>query len=311
MRWSLLLAAVLLLGAAAWLAVGSAPPEPVRIGTNVWLGYEPLHAAAAAGRLRRDFQLVEFVSASQVVRAFESGDIDAAALTLDEALGLSASTHDVRVVAVVDSSRGADALVAKPGIATLAALAGRRVGVERTAVGALLLARALEHGGLAASSVTLVPLITTEHVRAWSRDEVDAVVTFEPALSQLRAAGAVTLFSSADIPGEIVDVLVVRRTTLRRSPRLAAELAKAWFEARDWAVAAPDAFATLAARRLHVPRAEIETQLRGLELAGRDESARLMAGPLPTLSQELVSRSTSLQRDLTVADATRLFAEAE
>ncbi len=67
--------------------------------------------------------------------ALRVGSLDLAGLTLDEALLLAQEGVPIAVIWVLNTSAGADALLAKPGITTLDALRGKRIGVEQTAVG--------------------------------------------------------------------------------------------------------------------------------------------------------------------------------
>ncbi|HSC22240.1 MAG TPA: hypothetical protein VLG08_00885, partial [Casimicrobiaceae bacterium] len=59
-------------------------PDPVlRIGTNVWIGSEPLYLARDLGRLDPNVvQLVEYPSASEVLRAFRNEAIDGMVISL-------------------------------------------------------------------------------------------------------------------------------------------------------------------------------------------------------------------------------------
>ncbi len=69
------------------------------VGTNVWPGYEPLYLARSLGLYgQAPIRLVEYASATQVIRAFRNGAIDVAALTLDEVLLLRESRLDARVI---------------------------------------------------------------------------------------------------------------------------------------------------------------------------------------------------------------------
>jgi NitT/TauT family transport system substrate-binding protein len=133
-----------LLGAHALVGGCGESPPPVRIGSNLWPGYEPLYVLRERGMLPPGLRLVELVSASQVMRGIRNGLLDGGGLTLDEALRLAAETGDVELVAVMDLSAGADAVVGRGEVRTLAQLAGKVVGVEKSAVGAYLLARTLE-----------------------------------------------------------------------------------------------------------------------------------------------------------------------
>lgn len=275
---------VLLLGlvVAAWAVaargvVWARPPEVLRIGTNVWTGYEPLHAARAGGRVDGRIEVVELVTANQVMRAFRYGEIDAAAITLDEALRLTRGHRDVEIVAVVDVSAGADAVVARAGIESLAALRGRRVGVEATSVGGYLLGRALTLGGLGRADITEVLLAQGEHLAAWRAGTIDAAVTFEPGLSVLRAEGAQVLLSSHELPGEIVDVLVVRRGL---PVDAAVVLRDVWFAAREAALRDVDAFAVAGTRRLGIDADHIKTSLALVEFPTQADGDALLHGRL-------------------------------
>jgi len=78
---------------------GVEPAPPLRIGTNVWPGYEPLYLARELGYLDpRSVHLVEYPSASEVIRAFRNHAIEAAALTFDEVLLLTQDGFKPRVV---------------------------------------------------------------------------------------------------------------------------------------------------------------------------------------------------------------------
>lgn len=66
---------------------------PLRIGTLVWPGYEPLYLARERGYLDpKSVRLVEYPSNSEVTRAFRNRAIEAAALTFDEVHPLLASS---------------------------------------------------------------------------------------------------------------------------------------------------------------------------------------------------------------------------
>lgn len=271
------------LGLLCLLALAGCAPdvEPaLRVGTNIWPGYEPLYLARELGYYSdAEVRLVEYSSATEVIHAWRNAAIDAAALTLDEVLRLAQDGHEPRVVAVLDVSNGADVLLARRSIASLTALRGRRIGVENTAVGGYLLARALAAAGLSRRAVEAVPLEIHRHEQAFVRGEVDAVVTFDPVRARLLARGAHTLFDSRRIPGEIVDVLAVRPDLLDRDPGRARVLVDGWRRAVDQLRRDPHSAAQRMAPRLAVSPAELLASLDGLHIPDLAENRRLLAGP--------------------------------
>ncbi|MGL5034989.1 MAG: ABC transporter substrate-binding protein, partial [Microcystaceae cyanobacterium] len=169
----------------------SPPTGPLRIGSNLWPGYETLYLARRLGYYdQKPIQLVDYPSGTEEVRAYRNGDIEGAGLSIDQALVLAATQENIRIIAVMDISEGSDVILGKPEIKDIKALKGKRVGVEATALGAFFLARALEKNGMTPQDVKIVSLELTEHERAYKEGKVDAVVTFGPASAKLLDAGA-------------------------------------------------------------------------------------------------------------------------
>jgi NitT/TauT family transport system substrate-binding protein len=244
-----------------------------------WPGYEPLLLARDLHYYGQDnpVQVVEFTSASESIRSFRNGAIEVASLTLDEVLTLAQYESDLCVVLVMDVSQGADVILGRPGMTDLHDLQGRRVGVESTALGAYVLARALEISGMTLKDVQVSPVLLPEHERAFLEGTVDAVVTFEPVKTRLMAAGAVKLFDSTRIPGEIVDVLVVRRPYLRAHADQVEALIRGWFRAVHQIQKEPKDSAKRISGYLKVQPDEFLSSLKKLPLPSLEENRRLLS----------------------------------
>lgn len=206
--------AVLLLGLLVWLAACQPHKEPMlRIGTNLWPGYEPLYVARDQQAFQSiDVQLIEYRAAGQVLNGLRKGTINMAAVTLDEAVRISASGLPIEVIWLFNVSDGADQLLARPGISQLSELSGKRVGIESNALGAYLWQRFLSLNRLNAADYEIVGLDLAAHAQAMTSGEIDAVMTFEPEKSKMLRLGAKALFTSKEVPGEVLDVLIVRKT---------------------------------------------------------------------------------------------------
>jgi NitT/TauT family transport system substrate-binding protein len=280
-----LLTQAALLPLVALCGCSSEPQGALRIGTNVWIGSEPLYLARDLGRLDPSrVQLVEYPSASEVLRAFRNMAIDGMVVTFDELLTLAADGFEPRIVLVVDVSNGADAVVGRPGMKTMRDLAGKAVAVESGALGAFMLSRALALGGMRAGDVEVVHLESNEQPAAFERGLVDGAVTFDPYRAQMLRAGAQTLFDSTRIPGEIVDLLAVRAGAIGERPQALAALLGGWFAALDNMRDDPlDAARRMGIRQQTGAEQFLRAQ-RGLHVPSRDENLRMLGGGQPELA---------------------------
>lgn len=269
-----------------WLTgCGEAPEPPLRIGTNVWPGYEPLYLARERGDLDpRAIDLVEYPSASEVIRAFRNHAIDGAGLTMDEVLLLAQDGLAPRVILIMDYSQGGDALLGRTDLAGVPALRGHRVGVENSALGAYVLTRALTLHGLEVSDITPVAVEPDEQENAFVEGRIDAVVCFDPVRSRLLGKGARNLFDSTRIPGEIVDVLVFRDTVVdSRSRQLEAVLA-GWFRALAFIGSEPRQAAEIMKQRLRIETDEVLESLKLLRMPSAADNLAQLGGANPPLA---------------------------
>jgi NitT/TauT family transport system substrate-binding protein len=266
------------------------PPDPLRVGFIVWPGYETLFLARDLGHYKETpIRLVDYPSNSEVIRAFRNQNLQAAALTLYEALLVAETEPDVRVVLILDSSNGADAILAKPEIKTLQAIKGKRVGVESGALGGFILTRALEKVNLMPKDVQIVSLGLSEHEQAFKRRKVDAVVTSEPTGSKLLADGANLLFDSSQIPGEILDVLVVRDELLNKQPSAVQDLLDGYFYALNYLKENPQDAARRIAPREGVTPQQFLKSLEGIEIPNLQENQNIL-GKTNTSSNDKVKK---------------------
>ncbi len=207
-------------------------PDPLRVGVHPWIGYETLSLADGFGWLPETVDLRPGAAMSDSTQALAAGALDAAALTLDAMLLVRAAGVPVTAVLVFDVSAGADMLLAREAYSTIASLRHRRVAVEPSALGPLLLARALRRAGLSLDDVELHELTPDAQLEAWREGRIDAAVAYGPTASQLKRLGARRLFDSRELPDTIVDVLAVRQDRLGH-PALAA-LVGAHFRTLDY-----------------------------------------------------------------------------
>jgi NitT/TauT family transport system substrate-binding protein len=202
--------------AACWLPSCSPAPKPaLRVGINIWPGYEIISLAQSLGHFRAEgltVDIVEFDSLSDARRALESGKVDAIGTTTIELVMINASPHtrSARVIRAFDYSDGADMIIAPKEIRSIAELKDKPVGVEVASLGVFLLGRALEVSGLQFADVKPVSTHQLAMTDMLESGRIAAAVTYPPTSIQLLRSGKYhVLFDSRKIPGEVIDILAV------------------------------------------------------------------------------------------------------
>lgn len=280
-----------------WLAACQpVPPLPLKLGMNPWVGFDPLVLARERGMADPAAVLiVELTSSSETLRSFRNGLLDAAAIRLDEALRLADEGFDPRLVAVLSESAGGDAVLARSDVNGLDDLRGRTVAVEATTVGALMLKRLLQAAALQESDVRVMNVEATQHQALLRNRRADVAVSFEPLAGALREDGHRVLFDSRQMPGDIVDVLVVSPLVLHSRFRQVQALLDAWRRGLLTLQQEPELSAQLLAPGADLSVADYMAVGQGLRFYSPAESLALIDGAPPALGQASERLALTLQ----------------
>jgi len=209
--------------------------NPIKIGINEWAGYDPFILANKTNLFQKSGVSVEvkrYTSATLEMEAIKQGEIDGAGFTLDEAFALTASGFKGKIVLLVDYSMGGDMLIGQKEVPHISMLEGKTVGYEGSIVGEFLLQRALKTHRLRSNDITLVEVNAADWLSAFQKNEVDALVCFNPVATKLldQHSGNI-LFSSADIPFEIIDVLIFSESFYKENTAAISNVLAGWFDA--------------------------------------------------------------------------------
>jgi NitT/TauT family transport system substrate-binding protein len=214
------------------------------VGWSVYVGWNPYYYMAKAGILKRwadkygiNIKVQRFDYAPSL-DAFVAKNIDACAMTNMEALDMPAAAGvDTTAIIVGDYSNGNDAVMVRHNL-TLAQMPGKKVLLVEKTVSQYLFERAMVMNGLDAQlkKVQYINTSDSDIAGAFIADtSKDVVVTWKPMVSQIAKQKDVkTIFNSSQIPGEILDLLVVRTDILNRAGGSGQKFAKAitgaWYE---------------------------------------------------------------------------------
>lgn len=265
------------------LLLAGCSEKPLRLGINPWIGYDVIPMAQRWGWIGTEIELVDTASGADSLAALARAELHAACLTLDEVIrGIDAGLP-LSIVAVMDTSSGADSLLVRPDITDVAQLRGRRIALQTSGVSMLMLTAALESGGLSIADVELIDAESAQLLELWQSGAVDAVATFEPFTRVLRGAGARTLLSSRDTPELIFDVIAVHRDAMAGRQKSLEKLVSAVLRAQAHVHDNPiDALYRLAS--LHDKPVRItEEELRRIVVPTRDAQYRYFERGSPLL----------------------------
>ena len=210
-----------------------------KLAWSIYVGWMPWGYLEDSGIMDKwadkygiDVEIVQINDYIESINQYTAGAFDGVSATNMDTLSIpSGGGVDTTALIVGDYSDGNDAVILK-GAGDLTSLKGKPVNLVELSVSHYLLARGLDSVGL--SEADLDGVINTsdaDMIAAYSTNDVEAVVTWNPLVSSiLEIPGANKLFDSSDIPGEIIDMMVVNTETLADNPDFGKAVAGAWYE---------------------------------------------------------------------------------
>src|SRR5688500_9772098 len=200
-----------------------------------YTGWEPWAYADEKGLLKKwgekygiGIRLTLVNDYVESVNLYTAGKYQACAMTNMDVLTIPAvGGVDSTALIVGDFSNGNDGIVIKNG-KTVKDLKGQKIKLVQLSVSHYLLSRALAMNGMTEKEVTLVNTSDADIASLFLAEKTGAAVTWNPILIKVRTGKGVTMvFDSSKIPGEIIDMMVVRTDA---PDALKKALTGAWYE---------------------------------------------------------------------------------
>lgn len=210
------------------------------VGWSIYVGWMPWGYLADSGIMDKwaekygiTVEIVQINDYVELINQYTAGQFDGVSATNMDTLSIPAGGGvDTTALIIGDYSNGNDAVILK-GEGTLADLAGKPVNLVELSVSHYLLARGLDSVGLAEADLDgVINTSDADMIAAFSTGDVQAVVTWNPIVSEILASNpdANNVFDSSQIPGEILDLMVVNTETLADNPDFGKALVGAWYE---------------------------------------------------------------------------------
>ncbi len=232
---------LLLVGLVLFAGVTASPlyAKPTfKVAWSIYVGWMPWDYANYSGILKKwadaygiEIQLVRMDYAPSI-EAYVAKQVDACVMTNMECLDMPAAAGiDSSVIIIGDYSNGNDAILVRDNL-QIKGLKDKEVILAQFTVSHYMLARCLEMNGMKENDVKVVNVLDSEIGPVFiSQTSLKAVVTWNPIVMEIaQTPGVSKIFTSAQIPAEILDLMVVNTNTLKKSPELAKALTGAWYE---------------------------------------------------------------------------------
>lgn len=270
------------LGCSAGGAPGQDPPpslyaEKITVGCVVWPGYTCLYVADGEGYFAEeglDVDIKLYAGTSELSRDYVAGKMQGRANLTLEVVHEYREGMRHRVVAAIDFSDGADAIMSTTEITSVDQFKGKRVAFEPDSLEEFFLRWALQEHGLTMDDIR--PIRTDDpkgSAAALERGLADVAVTYEPLVSRLEASsGFHRVYTSSDAPGLLTDVLTFNADFVERHPETIEAFLRAYFRAYRLWQADPDRANRHVAEVLNAPLDEIPQQQQGANILSFHEN---------------------------------------
>lgn len=198
----------------------AAPARPLVVAIPTYPGFALPYLAQKGnmfGATKVDIRRMD--DAAAINAGMVRGDIDLCFTSVDSFVLAAAQGVDAVAFMMTDESQGADGIVAKKAITSVAGLKGKKVAANLGWPGHFFLLYNLRKNGVPFDAVPITNMDADQAGAAFVSGSLDAAVTWEPWLSKAGSAGnAQILVSTKTMPGVIVDVGLARRqTTMERT----------------------------------------------------------------------------------------------
>nr|WP_314420241.1 putative urea ABC transporter substrate-binding protein [uncultured Erwinia sp.] len=240
MKLSRLLGACLLTATALLsLPTQAAAKKEFNVCWTIYAGWMPWGQISSSGIIDKwaakygiKIHVTQLNDYIESINQYTAGQFDGCTMTNMDALTIPAAGGVDSTALILGSySEGNDGVVLKGKGKTLSDLKGMKVYLPELSVSHYLLVRGLEKAGLQEKDVTVVNTSDADIVSAFATSGVQAAVAWNPQLSVIKATPDTTeVFGSQQVPGELIDMMVVNTAVLKDNPALGKALTGAWFE---------------------------------------------------------------------------------
>ena len=275
------------------MVVGSVPAVAggkLKVVITTWAGYGPLFVAKDKGFFKKygvDMQIITMQDIGARKQALAGKKVDGMATALDVGVTLVSQGVPIDIVWILDTSNGADGIVATKDIKTVEDLKGKKVALMINSTSHLFFLTVLKDHHMSAKDVTIVPMTAGDAGAAFVAGRVDAAVTWEPWLSKgVKSGRGHILVSSKSYPGLIADVLLFRKDVAKAHPNLMVGVVKGLKDAMAYYPAHKEECVKIISKGLREDVKDLKNDLKGIKLYNYEDNLKLFGGKIYKIAKQ-------------------------
>ena len=278
--------------AVGMLSMAHAQETKVSIAISGWTGFAPLTLAKEAGIFKKNGLDVSIRKIPQKDRhlAIASGDVQCAATTVETWISWNMNGVATTQLFKMDQGMGSDGIVAKPGIEKVADLKGKTIGVSAPGTNPhFTLSWILKKNGLTLKDVKTVTLEPAQAANAFiaGNSGLDAAVTYEPYLSQVRAKPETgKLIADSKQYPMVFDTFGCTPKFIKENPTAAKALTESYFEALDMISKERTKSFTIMGADVKQTAEQFESSQANIRWADREANIKFFNGEIQAFNKE-------------------------
>ncbi len=245
-------------------ATGAWATEKVSVAIISFSPYAPWYIVKEKGLAKGieiDIRIIEGIAEKNA--AITSGKIQVVMNTLDSMVLARAAGIPIKIVAIPAMSYGLDEMIVAKEIKSLKDFPGKTYGADYGFLNHMWMLLTLKRAGIGFDKLKHVVMLPQESAAAFNSGNLDIDVNYIPfSLQSIKRPGSHILKTSLSDRtwerGLISESISLNENWLRKKPKVAAEVLRAWFEAVNWWKENPAEGNQIVAKGLDWPLADVK-----------------------------------------------------
>jgi NitT/TauT family transport system substrate-binding protein len=226
------------------------------------------------------------------VQTMAGGRVDFIHLTADWYVIAKASGLEAKQIFFVDRSLEADGIAVNENVNSMKELKGKKTALLEGTISHFILLEALEQANMTSKDIVVVSMPADKAIIAFLSGDVDAAVSWEPWLSQIKERkGAKILIKDKDLPYWSVSSIVASDQVIKENPEEIKKLMGAYFRAVEYWKNNPEESNEIMSKSLGISKEEFKFLISKVDILDYDENIKITQGEENSLVYKLLKKA--------------------